>query len=206
MVDFMYDNQFQQSNNFKFEKPLIKAKKDKGKSILKQIEVFIKQKTHKNIKHSHNYYQIYNLTKSFYTEFPHESDKKFGTNQKIDTIERLQKKYDLLDNIDKPKKLDANPIDLCYDSFDCDIAPLKDEKVKEMITIYVNNTIENTHGQKLKIQDIFEIKKETKFNPKNLGNKKFLFHGTRAENIPSILEKGLLVAPPGVRHSGSMFG
>ena len=33
-----------------------------------------------------------------------------------------------------------------------------------------------------------------------------MFHGSRKENIPGILEKGLLVNPAGVRKSGALFG
>jgi hypothetical protein len=46
----------------------------------------------------------------------------------------------LIENIDKPKKIDFNPIDLSYESFGCKIVPIKDKNLKTMIEKYVKNT------------------------------------------------------------------
>jgi poly [ADP-ribose] polymerase len=45
----------------------------------------------------------------------------------------------------------------------------------------------------------------SRFN-KNLGNRKFLFHGSRVTNWVSILSQGLRIAPPEAPSTGYMFG
>ena len=52
-----------------------------------------------------------------------------------------------------------------------------------------------------------ERKGEAKlFNPKNLGNRKLLWHGSRLTNFDGILTQGLQIAPPNAPKTGYLFG
>jgi hypothetical protein len=44
------------------------------------------------------------------------------------------------------------------------------------------------------------------FDPKNMGTHMYLWHGTKPENLLSILKLGLLPAPPSALKNGSLFG
>lgn len=44
------------------------------------------------------------------------------------------------------------------------------------------------------------------FDPRNVGNHELMFHGSRNANMVGIMSKGLLLRPPGVVITGSMFG
>ncbi len=65
---------------------------------------------------------------------------------------------------------------------------LKDDHEEyKMIETYISNT---NDGRKLKLLDVFKVEREgedKKFNPKNLGNKKLLWHGSRFSNYVGIL-------------------
>ena len=44
------------------------------------------------------------------------------------------------------------------------------------------------------------------FNPKKLGNKKLLWHGSRFSNYVGILSQGMRIAPPEAPKTGYLFG
>lgn len=57
--------------------------------------------------------------------------------------------------------------------------------------------------------DAFKIQREGElagYNPKKLGNKTLLWHGSRFSNFSGILSKGLLIAPPEAPSTGYNFG
>ncbi|EGT31197.1 CBN-PME-5 protein [Caenorhabditis brenneri] len=70
--------------------------------------------------------------------------------------------------------------------------------------------IYNTGGKQNKVKMILEISPKestTKFEPfLNDENQKFLWHGTKATNLMSILKNGFLVDPPSACRNGSLFG
>ena len=76
-----------------------------------------------------------------------------------------------------------------------------------MINEYVQNT--KCNYSSLEIVDCFEIKRheeEDVFNPKNLGNRKLLWHGSRFSNFVGILSQGMRIAPPEAPKTGYLFG
>ena len=75
-----------------------------------------------------------------------------------------------------------------------------------MLSQYVKNTQQYNN---LKILEIFKIAREgekNKFNPKKLGNRKLLFHGSPFSNFVGILTNGMRIAPPEAPSSGYLFG
>jgi poly [ADP-ribose] polymerase len=78
------------------------------------------------------------------------------------------------------------------------------------IVDYIRNTQSHHHRVNLKVRRIFEIGVKGQENgwldPDRVGNVKELFHGSRNANIVGIMTKGLLMRPPGVVITGSMFG
>ena len=74
-----------------------------------------------------------------------------------------------------------------------------------MIEKYVNNTYPSSKT----ILDIFEVNRngeDKRFNPKNLGNQRLLWHGSGYSNYGGILSTGLRIAPPEAPRSGYRFG
>jgi len=72
----------------------------------------------------------------------------------------------------------------------------------------VNGTHSKHHHFHVNIQEIYQIEDmvgHDEFNPFGCETME-LFHGSRNENILSIMQKGLLIKPASAVHTGSMFG
>lgn len=79
------------------------------------------------------------------------------------------------------------------------------------ITKYVQETRSNKHGWKAEIKNIWNVsvkgqKDKHLETMQRIGNVRPLFHGSRPANILGICKSGLLLRPPGVYITGSMFG
>ena len=75
-----------------------------------------------------------------------------------------------------------------------------------MIDKYVKNSGDHI---RLKIVDCFMVIREgelDRFNPKDLRNRKLLWHGSRFSNFVGILSQGMRIAPPEAPRAGSLFG
>ena len=82
----------------------------------------------------------------------------------------------------------------------------KDHGDYKMIDEYIRNT---NMGRNIKVIDLFRIKRngeDAVYNPKNLDNKKLLFHGSRFSNFVGILSNGMRIAPPEAPKTGYLFG
>ncbi|EGT34076.1 CBN-PME-1 protein [Caenorhabditis brenneri] len=78
----------------------------------------------------------------------------------------------------------------------------------EWIEKYVRNSERSEHKVRVQLKNVLKLERAGEaavFND-TIGNMKALWHGTRTENIASILRHGLCIAPPGAVHTGSMFG
>uniref|UniRef100_A0AC34QS04 Poly [ADP-ribose] polymerase n=2 Tax=Panagrolaimus sp. JU765 TaxID=591449 RepID=A0AC34QS04_9BILA len=169
---------------------------------------------------------ILDASNRFYTMIPHVAGS--STLPMLDNMEIIREKTKMLDelmdlelaysvvNYDAENDLDMkesdrpDPIDSYYKKLNCEIGVL-DETSKEYETIkdYVKKTHAPTHsGYKLKISDIYEIKKEGEYKKfkKEIGNVNLLWHGSRTSNYAGILNQGLRIAPPEAPVNGYMFG
>ncbi len=115
-----------------------------------------------------------------------------------DTVNDL-KNIVITTKIMRTNKAGKNPLDNMYDKMNTDIEYL-DKKTKEykIIAKYVNNTHAPTHSFKLKLHNIYKIKRNIENDPfdeiaEKLGNVQLLIHGSRVSNWYSILTLGMLL-------------
>ena len=70
----------------------------------------------------------------------------------------------------------------------------------------IEKYIENGSGdKKLELVDCFSIERDgeaSTFNPKNIGNKQLLWHGSRFFYYFGIINKGLRIPPPAAPNAG----
>lgn len=179
---------------------------DKANLILKDIEDEIK-KTKKNEN------QLQKLSQDFYTLIPHNFGFAKMSNFIIRDEKVLKQKADLVDDLigiqkavvgiktrtgalkkDVKKDLKPNPVDGVYDSLNAELKHLPETSDEhKMLSEYLHNS---SRGQKLKILDIFSLKRngeDKKFNPNKLGNRKLLFHGSPFSNFVGIITNGMRI-------------
>jgi predicted DNA-binding WGR domain protein len=101
---------------------------------------------------------------------------------------------------------------LKYKEIGCEYTYLEpaDEKRKR-VEKYVNESRSHRHDWKVDVLNVWSVnvrgQKDKHLNTmKDIGNVKPLFHGSRPQNILGICKHGLLMRPPGVYITGSMFG
>lgn len=78
------------------------------------------------------------------------------------------------------------------------------QKIKEM----VDSSHSSNHHFGVRVEDIYKIEDmagHDRFNPYKVDTR-LLFHGSRNENILSIMQGGLKIKPKSAVHTGSMFG
>ncbi|XP_026191890.1 poly [ADP-ribose] polymerase 1 [Cyclospora cayetanensis] len=104
---------------------------------------------------------------------------------------------------------DRHPLDAQYDQLCCKLEPLPEgNEERQLVCRLISNTHAPTHNTwKLKERSVFKCdrKGETERFNREMGNRMLLWHGSRLTNWPSILAKGLQVAPPEAPSSGYMF-
>ncbi|CAD6209738.1 GSCOCG00010823001-RA-CDS [Cotesia congregata] len=120
------------------------------------------------------------------------------------------KKYNN-NNDDNNNKVQKKFLDIFYEQLKAKMVLLdKNSKRYELIKMYIANTHSRHHYQyEIQVNYIFDTYRyedRKKFN-NNIGNKKLLWHGTKTNNVISILQNGLQLNPdiPSV-HSALMFG
>lgn len=106
----------------------------------------------------------------------------------------------------------ATDIEKKYQEIGCEYTPLdrKDEKFIK-VEKYMQSTRSSHHGWKAGVENIWAVnvkgqKAKHVDTMKDIGNVKALFHGSGPQNILGICKHGLLMRPPGVYITGSMFG
>jgi poly [ADP-ribose] polymerase len=160
------------------------------------------------------------LSNKFFTLVPHN----FGMNKApvIDTLEMIQTKRDILDNLIEVEIAysmlqqdtgdELNPLDAHYGQLKTDLKPLDHNSEDfKLLSQYVQNTHAATHKEySLEIIDVFAVERQgekRRFKPfKKLHNRQLLWHGSRLTNYVGIMSHGLKIAPPEAPVTGYMFG
>jgi len=161
------------------------------------------------------------LTNDFYGTIPQEIPlrprdavsrelwlKKYSLNNK----EILDDKFELLDLLSNVQGMisgfSTDDIQEKYLAIGCEIKPVESStfnRIKELVEKSQSN-----HHKSIKVKKVYEIKiKAQEKHDKTLddvGNIRTLFHGSGPQNILGICKQGLLLRPPGVYITGSMFG
>ena len=231
LVNFIFDKKLMEASmsryNYDIKKlplgELSNATVLAGYKVLTQIETVLSQKESGKIVASKASSELSNLSDQFYTLIPHNFGFAKMSNFVINSTEKLKEKLELITNLvdintafakkssgaakKSDKKFKPNPTDTNYESLNCDIEPL-DPACSEykMLEQYLKNT---SDGQKLKLLELYKVSRhgEAKnFNPKKLGNKKLLWHGSRFSNFAGILTNGMRIAPPEAPCTGYNFG
>lgn len=163
---------------------------------------------------------LIDLTNEYFTQIP----QNFGRYPKIEDVilndfARITFQDDLLELLgDVQGTADGfkagDDIQAKYDAIGCKITLLSSGSKKyKQIVDYIHRTESHHHSVSVDIRSIFKIdikgcksRFENKCSQMARANVKELFHGSRNANILGILSHGLLMRPPGVVVTGSMFG
>ena len=131
-------------------------------------------------------------------------------------IEKLSEIYDFgsVIKLSLASLLQPNPLQYCQDMLPIKMKPLKsDNSNYKMIMNYLNSSLTFDGDNKCHfVKDIIEINEDSIYTENenkifnNVHNHWLLWHGTKNENLMSILLKGLKVKPPNAAHTGSLFG
>lgn len=130
----------------------------------------------------------------------------------IDTYAKLNEKKELLDIMSSAVKAHDSfekTVKEKYESLNIELKCLsKRTKEYKRLVENLDKTSGSNHHYGFKIKEIYEVKDmvgHKEFNPYNVEVME-LFHGTRNENILSVMQSGLKIKPSSAIHTGSMFG
>ncbi|WCF11585.1 WGR domain-containing protein (plasmid) [Paenibacillus thiaminolyticus] len=178
----------------------------KGLQVLSQIESLLDR----GIRHG---YDIERLSDEFYSEIP----VKFGLRVDvrkfiIDDYLKLNDRKDLLgvmNSVLQAQTTLEKTLKEKYRALNIKLKALssRSKEFKRLVD-FVQKTKGHNHHFGFEIKEIYEVidmKGRDRFNPYNVDVKE-LFHGSRNENILSIMQSGLKIKPKSAVHTGSMFG
>jgi len=177
----------------------------KGLEILARIEDLLDSGSHG--------YSLDRYTDEFYSTIP----VTFGTKvdyQKflINNYAKLNEKKDLLgvmNSIVQVQDSLEKTLDDKYKALKITLKCLSNRtKEYKHIKSMVDQSHSSHHRFGIKVEEIFKIEDmvgHDTFNPLKVGTME-LFHGSRSENILSIMQNGLKIKPKSAVHTGSMFG
>ncbi|OEH77071.1 hypothetical protein cyc_02504 [Cyclospora cayetanensis] len=196
-----------------------KKQLQEGYAVLQEIQNLLREDA---VQTSTLKYQtkLADATNRFYIKIPHI----FTYAQKppiLDSLAKLRTKIEMMEQlleVSVAQSLltdallnakDRHPLDAQYDQLCCKLEPLPEgNEERQLVCRLISNTHAPTHNTwKLKERSVFKCdrKGETERFNREMGNRMLLWHGSRLTNWPSILAKGLQVAPPEAPSSGYMF-
>jgi hypothetical protein len=107
----------------------------------------------------------------------------------------------------------TNPVDYVYRSLGCRLQHLEETSSEsQLILQYIYNTSKSNRGygeKRPQIEEIYKICRDgadDEILKNEAGNHWFLFHGTKPENVLSVLASGLQVAPLSADVNGHAYG
>jgi len=221
-------NQLSGSLNSTAENPLgtlTLSQIDHGRKILQEIQQMIADKP--KLKGSIND-DLVRLSNQFFSAIPQKiahrpkpSEGQKALDEWLKTIvlndeERLDEKEELLGLLSDVQGMvggfATDDVHKKHSEIGCDFTfhETSDEKHKK-IEKYMNETRSHRHDWKVDVLNVWSVgvkgqKDKHVQTMKAIGNIKPLFHGSRPQNILGICKRGLLMRPPGVYITGSMFG
>lgn len=178
----------------------------KGLAVLKQIEALLDGGNPTRM-------QIERLSDEFYSVIPVPFGSRVDINRfLIDDYVKLNDKKDLLgvmSSVVQAQDTLEKTLQEKYESLNIKLKPLSSRtKEYKRLAEKVGGSHSSNHRFKVGIQEIFEVEDmvgHDQFNPYNVETME-LFHGSRNENILSIMQSGLKIKPSSAVHTGSMFG
>lgn len=178
----------------------------KGMEVLKKIEKLLDNG-------SPTYMQIQALSDEFYSVIPVPFGSRVDVRRfMIDDYTKLNDKKNLLgvmDSVVEAQSTLDKTLQEKYESLNIKLKPLSNRtKEFKRLVAKVKDSHSSNHHFKVDVKDIFEVEDmvgHQQFNPFNVSTME-LFHGSRNENILSIMQSGLKIKPSSAVHTGSMFG
>ncbi|CAG5089293.1 Similar to Parp: Poly [ADP-ribose] polymerase (Drosophila melanogaster) [Cotesia congregata] len=177
---------------------------DKAFVILGELQTFIKNSDRlRIIERSNRFYAI--IPQSFGLTSP----------PILDTLEKIRSMWDMTDSLKQiaiAYEMTKNSvIDDHLLNLGVHIAVLDaNDKNYTVIQTYLKNTHGSTHNYRLKIEDVFKVKRSDEDSSfakySNYKNRRLLWHGSLSTNFAGILSQGLRIAPPEAPPNGYMFG
>ncbi|MFF2532407.1 WGR domain-containing protein [Brevibacillus sp. NPDC058079] len=158
-------------------------------------------------------WDIENLSDEFYSEIPVTFGSRVDARKfLIDDYVKLNDRKDLLgvmsSVVQAQNTLEKN-LEEKYASLNIQLKALSSRsKEYKRLSDYVQNSRGHNHHFGFEIKEIFEVVNmvnHDQFNPYKVETME-LFHGSRNENILSIMQSGLKIKPKSAVHTGSMFG
>lgn len=184
---------------------------DEARELLSELAPYVEAKDHSNK-------AFIKLLESYMRIIPRKIGRKFIPAEIIPNMESVAKESQILDALsaslqqvmssdDSVKNTDAPKV------FDVTVDVVDDKKVIDHITKFFNKTRNSMHtSSNLKVKKVYAVKiahMNTAFTEKGekIGNIMELWHGTRVENVLSILKGGLIIPKSSAGHvTGRMFG
>jgi predicted DNA-binding WGR domain protein len=198
---------------------------ESGRSILQEIQKLLTDKP--NLKGSIDT-KILDLSNQFYSVIPQTMENRPKSSEgkaRMDTWLKkmalnneviLDEKENLLELLSDVQGMvggfAASDIDKKYLEIGCQYEYLDNsDPTYKRVEKYMMSTRSKHHDWKCEIRNIWKVSvsgQKDKHLPKmkEIGNIKPLFHGSGPQNILGICKHGLLMRPPGVYITGSMFG
>jgi poly [ADP-ribose] polymerase len=196
-----------------------------GRTILQEIQQMLTDKP--KLKGSINK-DLIDLSNQFYSAIPQQIahrpkpsagkkalDEWLGT-MVLNDEKRLDEKEDLLGLLSDVQGMvggfASSDIEKKYTEIGCEYEYLPDTDDRhKRIFKYMNESRSKHHDWKVSIQNIWTLSIKGQRQKhldamKGIGNVQPLFHGSGPQNILGICKHGLLMRPPGVYVTGSMFG
>ncbi len=196
-----------------------------GRSILQEVQQLLTAKP--KLRDSIDT-RVLDLSNRFYSAIPQTMDKRPRPVEGKDAMERwlrsmalnnetiLDAKEDLLDLLSDVQGMvggfATNDVGKKYDEIGCSYEWLdEDDPVYRQVSQHMSSTRSRHHGWGSRVRNIWRVSvkgQKDKHLPtmREVGNIQPLFHGSGPQNIMGICKHGLLMRPPGVYITGSMFG
>lgn len=153
------------------------------------------------------------LSDEFYSVIPVPFGSRVDKNKfLIDNYVKLNERKDLLgvmNSVVQAQDTLEKTLQEKYESLNIKLKPLSNRTNDyKRIVEKVSGSHSRHHRFNVKVTDVFEVEEmlgHDNFNPNNVQTME-LFHGSRNENILSIMQSGLKIKPKSAVHTGSMFG
>lgn len=198
---------------------------DAGRKILQEIQQLLTDKP-KLVDSIHA--DVIRLSNAFYSaipqEIPHRPKPSAGQKaldewikgMALNNSKVLDEKEDLLGLLSDVQGMvsgfASTDLEKKYNEIGCEYTFLdKSDDKRRRVEDYVHSSRSDKHSWKVHIENVWTVSvkgQKAKHLPtmQEIGNVKPLFHGSRPCNILGICKHGLLMRPPGVYVTGSMFG
>ncbi|CDJ64298.1 NAD(+) ADP-ribosyltransferase, putative [Eimeria necatrix] len=196
-----------------------KRQLQEGYAVLQEIQNLLREDPAQTNTLKHQT-RLADATNRFYIKIPHV----FAVSEKppvLDSFAKLRAKIEMMEQlleVSVAQSLltdallnakDKHPLDAQYEQLRCKLEPVSEsDEERKLVERLISNTHAPTHNTwKLKVKSVFKCDRQgeaQRFN-KEMDNRMLLWHGSRLTNWPSILAKGLQIAPPEAPSSGYMF-